>query len=487
MDARSRALWILLGILAFAPRLLEVLGEPAYLHPDALHQGLEPAFRAVYGFGQQTWEWREGLRSWAWPGFLAGPLLLADLLGLAGPGKGMGAAIGLSRTAVVLVDVAGILLAARLVSRHAGPAGAIVTVAAMSLHPAQVVTGAQPLIDVPAAAGLLWACERAFGAERIDGRRALWLGVALGLTLMLRVQLAPAVACIVIALVLQLERTARPDVHAWLRMAIGVIASIVAFGTLDWITWGVPFSSTIEYLRFNLDEGQTAMGVMPASRYWDHFLVAMDVDAPLLLGLAVLGGFRHRGLALVLLAVLVPHQLVPYKVWRFIYPATVLLFALGALGAVELVRRVSGRWPKLGPVTPAVLAIWFVLGSTRANLDESIWETTWLHNQGGSDAVTASRGLNRAYLELGRKDALEGVLQTVLPRNAAPGMALLGHDVPTIHPLGTDVPQAPVETADYWIIREVEGAPTLDPKLREWSDPESKVAIYRADPRMRRR
>ena len=39
-------------------------------HPDEVFQYLEPAHRAVYGYGEQAWEWREGIRNWFVPGLL---------------------------------------------------------------------------------------------------------------------------------------------------------------------------------------------------------------------------------------------------------------------------------------------------------------------------------------------------------------------------------------------------------------------------------
>jgi hypothetical protein len=479
------ALWVLLGILALAPRMVEVVGEPAYVHPDALHQGLEPAFRLVHGFGERAWEWREGLRSWVWPGTLAVPFWIADGLGLSGPGRGMAVAVAMARSLVAVIDVIGVLLAARLVGRVAGSWASVATVLVLSLHPAQVVMGAQPLIDVPAAAAAIWACERAFGgaAEGMDRSRATWLGVALGLTLVLRIQLAPMVLAVLA--VLAWRSRPRPTRGLWLRIGVGAAVVVLAGGLLDWVTWGSPFGSTIAYLRFNLDEGQTSMGVMPASRYWDHLWLSMDLVAPLLIGLGVVGGFRRPELAVVLLAIVIPHQLVPYKVWRFLYPAQTLMFVLAVIGGAELVRQASARTRNLGMGVGLVLGLWTLAGCVRASVKESPWQTTWLFNQGGAEAVALSRGVNLAYLELGRRERLQGVVQTVLPHAAAPGLALLGNDVPVVHPLGASVDRAAVEHADAWIVRDEAGS-GLDARLREWRDPQSGVAIYPPPPRLQR-
>lgn len=453
MKEPSRSLWVALALLAAIPRLVEAWTEPAYLHPDAIHQALEPAFSLVHGYWRPTWEWREGARSWVWPGVLALPFWGADALGLSGPGRGMAVAIGAARSLVALLDAAGALLGAALARRLAGWGGATAVALVSALSPALVTMGAQPLVDVPAAVALMWASERAHAPA--TGRAHAWgLGAALGVAFVLRVQLAPAVLVLATARWFgprRLEGPARPA------FATALLAPILLAGALDWATWGAPFHSLGTYLAFNLGEGRTAFGVMPADRYAHHFLLAFDVLAPALLVLAAIGAVRAPLLGLVVLAVLVPHQLVPYKVWRFLHPAMPAMVVLAAVGSVRVVERVArGRRAPTLALAAAGLAL-VLAASLRAGAREGVWRTTWLYNEGGSAAVDAARGLSRAYLELGRRERLDAVVQAVLPGAAAPGVSSLGHDVPVVHVLDGDrlAPGAGPEV--WWIVRDPDG------------------------------
>ncbi|MET0596188.1 MAG: hypothetical protein ABW133_26060, partial [Polyangiaceae bacterium] len=83
-DAREqpRALsWVLLFVVAAAVRLYAIAVESAYLHPDATWQAIEPAFRVLHGpinSMELPWEFREGVRSWAWPAALLAPMWLGE-------------------------------------------------------------------------------------------------------------------------------------------------------------------------------------------------------------------------------------------------------------------------------------------------------------------------------------------------------------------------------------------------------------------------
>jgi len=476
--------WLAVGLVAWIPRAIQAVVEPAYLHPDALFQGLEPAFRLLYGHGEVAWEFRQGLRSFVWPGVLAAPMKLADVLGVGGPGVDMAPSLTLARWLVACIDAACVVLAARLAGHVLGGGlgrwAAIATASLLAIHPAFVVMGAQPLVDVPAACALLWACERAFACDAIDRRRALWLGVALGLTVALRVQLAPAVLAIAAIVWWRARRgeVAAADRGRWLAAAIGAAVPVLSFGALDWLTWGAPFHSTVAYLVYSFEEGTRAFGQMPADRYVEHFRLALPWLALLLTVFAVIGARRSPALAIVFLAVVVPHQLVPYRVWRFVYAASVILVPLAAVGLVLMLSRVAHARARLALAGSAVAAL--LSATVLAWTGPSIWQTTWLYNQGGPEAVERSRGLNRAYLELSRQPRVPRVAQSVLPQNAAPGHALLGHDVEVVHLLGGRRP-LPSSGAMLWITFLPQGHDASFAASQGvqvvWRDPEGPVVI----------
>ena len=62
---------IALGAIVALGVVLRVLAwryEPPH-HPDEFFQYLEPAWGRLTGVGIETWEWRNGIRSWVLPGY----------------------------------------------------------------------------------------------------------------------------------------------------------------------------------------------------------------------------------------------------------------------------------------------------------------------------------------------------------------------------------------------------------------------------------
>jgi GPI mannosyltransferase 3 len=443
-------------VLALAVRVQQIVCEPAYLHPDALFQALEPAFRLVWGHGAIAWEFREGVRSWAWPGLLAGPMALCKVLGLAsvGSGWGMAPAIAATRLLVAMIDVVTVVLAARLAWRRGGIAVAWASALVLALHPVFAVTGAQPLIEVPATAALVWACEHAFGGSVLSRGRALRLGIALALTAMLRIQLLPALVVIACALVVATRRQQLTwEAGARQRLLLAALAVMLAFGALDWVSWGAPFHSLRAYLAFNLGDASERFGVMPIDRYWRDLGLALPGLGIAVLAFALVAARRHAWLLAVVVAVVLPHQLVAQRQWRFLHPALPLLIVLAALGAAVILsglaqrgRLGAARW--LGLALALAVAAATVLAWVRG----APWETTWLFDRGGWAAVQRARGLDRAMLALSSRSAPSLLVQAVLPGPGAPGAALLGHDVPVAHTVGAPQDAEQLAAADAWIV-----------------------------------
>jgi GPI mannosyltransferase 3 len=472
-------MFALLVIVATTTRILQVLTEPAYLHPDALFQGLEPAFSLVWGHGILPWEFRDGLRSWAWPGLLAAPMLALRSLELAGPGTGMTLAVAGARVIVVVIDVAMVVLATRLALARGGVVAAVLCGGLLAVHPAWSVTGAQPLIDVPAAAALVWACERSSATDILNRRRATGLGLACALTMLVRIQLAPAIATLLLLLAWRTRReTVRWMPGAARDLGIAAAAVLVAWGVLDAVTLGGPFAATTRYLAFNLGEGQTTFGVMPPDRYVRDFVHALGLLALVLPLLAVVGTRRAGTLAIVLLAVVVPHQLLAYRVWRFLHPALPLLVILASLGLGALCCWLRAHRPRLLPWLLLTTGSLVLLEVGLAVRREAPWSTTWLHAHGGMTVVERSRGLNRAYLALSAGPAPRAIAQAVLPAAASPGYALLGHPIPVYTLLDRPLDATEANDVEMWITRSSHVPLTAELTLI-WTDFVAGVEIYR--------
>ncbi len=82
-------LWLSLTVGA-AYRLYISFTDDGIFWPDEIYQSLEPAHRLVFGYGLVPWEFIDGARNWALPGFVAFLLKLAVAFGLSEPRQYLG-------------------------------------------------------------------------------------------------------------------------------------------------------------------------------------------------------------------------------------------------------------------------------------------------------------------------------------------------------------------------------------------------------------
>jgi hypothetical protein len=329
MWPRSRAarliLWSAL-IAGLGCRAYVALGDDGIYWPDEIHQSLEPAHRLVFGYGLVAWEFSEGARNWAFPGFIAGLMRATAALGADSPHLYL-TVIRFVFVALSLGAAVGIYRVARIwgASEEAAATGtAVWALAAPAIYFAH-----RAMSENAATVAVIWAV--AFLLDPRASRRSTWLGASLlGLSVLFRIQVG------VLAIGALAVLAARRD---WRRLleALAVLGIWgVAYGAIDALTWndapgaayGGWFHSALLYLRFNLIEGRAAdWGVSPPHYYAEFLFRAMPVIAACL-AIGLLAGLRYAtavsALALLFLAA---HSAVPHKEFRFILPMLPLAVA----------------------------------------------------------------------------------------------------------------------------------------------------------------
>ncbi len=345
---RRPADWILGGLIAIAifVRLVPILFSPSLNWGDEIFQTTEQAHRLVYGTGLVPWEFELGVRSWLLPGVIAALMQISRVIG-DGPDYYL-PVIAVAFAAVAALPVACVF---RWCQRSFGLSGAIVGGVAVALAPELVYFGARTLAEVVAGNLLIVAIYLLEpGSEPASRRRFVAAGVLLGLILVLRLQLAPALALIA------LWTAARtPRERLW-PLVGGAALSVGLSGLLDALTLGYPFASLWRYLDYNLFYGVSSLfGVMP----WDYYLryeLALWQGALLpLTALAIVGAMRRPLLLAAAVLIIASHSAIPHKEIRFIYPAAVLLAALAAIGLAQLAA--WGRARYRGPVAGTACAM----------------------------------------------------------------------------------------------------------------------------------
>ena len=393
-EARWRyATWSVL-LAASALRLWLALEDHSIYWPDEIYQSLEQAHRLAFGYGFIPWEFRDGARNWILPGALAGLWRVAALLGV----ESSLVLVGLARCGVVLASGAAIWLAARLAQRLASARAGFVTALVLALLPASVAFGYRTMSETVSAPLLVLG---ALCLNRRSTRATCLAGVWITLAAWLRYQNA----LFGVAFVLQLafERRRRDT----LLFCGAALATALAGGLLDWVTWGRPFHSLLTYIDFNLlRAGASTFGVEPFSYYgkslWDSTGPALVLLGPL----ALLGARRAPALALSVFGYLLVHSLIPHKELRFLVPALPLGCVLVGLGADQLQRRTANT------------RLWWWLGLSAAALGMAFSLTRLTYRRMGQYADTprgarpiwhADEEINLLLAEAGQKPDLCGL------------------------------------------------------------------------------
>ncbi|HXN41383.1 MAG TPA: hypothetical protein VN918_06305, partial [Myxococcaceae bacterium] len=291
--------------------------------PDEIYQSLEPAHRAVFGYGLLAWEFVEGARNWTFPGLIAGILKLAELAGIDSP------RVYLKLIRIIFCAVGiGTALAIFRLARACGAGRLAASCGCACFCLMNVAIYFAPRAMSETAAALAVTAGLALSLPREASRSQLWLGTSL-LSLAVLLRLQCALFCIGLLGVLLLRRARRPLVDALIVFAFGAFV----FGLIDRLTWGHWFHSVIAYLRFNvLEDVAGSFGRSPPRYYPVALINALGPLWVVILSFIVLAVVRARELFFIALLFFIPHWLSPHKELRFIFPLIPLWCALAAVG-----------------------------------------------------------------------------------------------------------------------------------------------------------
>jgi GPI mannosyltransferase 3 len=327
--------WTMAAILALALslRVLAIFSLPSLHHPDENFQMLEQAHRLAFGYGVVPWEFQYGMRS------LVVPYLLSKVFGLTEPL--FGGPEGYIHSAQVLlaglslIGVAAVYrMGLRISSVHAFLLG---LVAATWFE--MIYFSFRPLSE-----GLSWnfmlvaLALASVQQNELSWRRLIAIGLAAGLSLMLRIHLAPGLAFLAIWI-------CRLDFrNRWTPMLLGGAVPVIVFGLADWIAWGSPFHSFIAYVTMNVFEGKAStFSTAPFTAYVIELWYLWSGAFPVILALII---FRARASVLwlaVAVLIIASHSLIPHKEYRFVFPAFACLVLVAAMASADIVERFRRR------------------------------------------------------------------------------------------------------------------------------------------------
>ena len=182
--AQPRAIiyWSLL-VLAGAAALRGWLAwyDHSVFWPDEIHQSLEQAHRAVFGYGFLSWEFRDGARNWLFPGSIAALWKVASLLGV----DSSITLITLARLALVTSSVAAIWWAAKLASASGGARAGLAVVVVLAAFPPSVAFAYRAMSETASAPLIVLG---AWCLSKNTSRGAMLAGLSIAVACLLRYQ-----------------------------------------------------------------------------------------------------------------------------------------------------------------------------------------------------------------------------------------------------------------------------------------------------------
>ena len=372
-----RSRWVAPAAILIVAIVLRVAAYRTYAvhHPDELFQYLEQAHRIAFGYGIVPWEYRYGMRPWIVPLFLSGPMWLGNAIAPGGDlhlvfAQGAAAIVGLAPVGAAYA------IGARWSRQHG-----LVAMAVLAVWYESVYFSLHVLTEM-LALGAFFPAAALIGRDA-SRRKLMIAGLLLGLTVVLRVQYAPAVA--VFALV-----ALGPNWRCWPPVIAGGVIALAALAVVDVAMGQPPFGWAIENVRQNLLNGRASgYGVDGPLAYWQallgHWWWAM---VPILaLMLPAIG--RYPALFWAAIANIGVHMLIGHKEYRFILLSTEVFLLLAAIGSAELIKRLpldrrKGIWLAIGGWC-AVSATLALTAPLRPDLDR-FGESLILARHAGQDA-----------------------------------------------------------------------------------------------------
>jgi len=401
--------WLIaIFVVALLLRVGVALRFPSIERPDEIFNSLEPAHHLAYGYGVVVWEWRQGVRSWVLPTVLAGLMRVTAWIGPGSQGYLTAIVIALS-----LLSLSCVWFGYAWAKKSSGTAAAIIAAGACATWYQLVYFAPKAFNEVVAADFLLPGLYLGmYGQELLPEKKRLFLaGLCLGVSVALRLQLAPAVAFAVLYFSYKRWTTRGPALLA------GVLLPFVAFGLVDAITWSYPFQSYVRYLQIVVFQGRNSRyGVEP----WYLYLTLLWKYLWPMLLLAALAVRRNPLLGWVAVIIVASHSVFSHKELRFMYPVLPIVITLAALGLVEITSAFDARiQARLSPatITAVGLVCCILISSCFAR-----WIFRWDEGSGGLIALD----------RLSRDASVCGVGLSRLPWDLTGGYVHLHRDVPIV-------------------------------------------------------
>jgi 4-amino-4-deoxy-L-arabinose transferase-like glycosyltransferase len=359
---------LLVWFTAFIARLLVAIFSKGYIHSDEHYQSIEIAYKAVFGLGRIPWEFEDGIRSWFYPGIV---VVIFKTLKFAGVTDINSLIIGVrlfSISCSMITVIVTYFFAKKIFDKQVG----IIASVFVSFWHDFIFWSARTIGDSIAMNFIFLGCYLTYLCfpntnKKLSNAntpirklvlRSLFAGICFGIAFMLKFSSVVIVIPLIIWLLIYKK---------WKEVLIlisGLCLLVLVQGVIDHFTWGSFLHSPIEYLKFNIFEGQNVrFGISPFLSY-----LALIFDAYgeyfLLFLMFICLGFKCTKKHSILLSTFFFYFLVfsfiSHKEYRFILPVMPLLVLFAAKGFTVYPKRIkNGSIKKPVFITMVLLTVAF--------------------------------------------------------------------------------------------------------------------------------
>lgn len=403
---------VLLALVLFAAFALRMVCGLHFInlnHTDEIFQYMEPAHRAVFGYGIEAWEFQQGGRSWLVPGVVAGIMKAASIVA-----DDPRIYLGAIATVMSALSLAVVVAAFRWGYGFFGKTGALITATIAGTWPELVYFAPKPLTDVIGTDAFVLAALAVYPDSDRRPRRAFILaGFLLGLAFVIRFQIAPVYALFAVMVCRMRIR------DRWVPLICGAAVPVFASGALDAVTWGIPFQSMIVPLATALHVAYAAHELSPWYYYFGILTLNWSGAIGVLLLTAWLGAQRMPVLAVIAGFTLGFYSLLGLKLYRYIYPALPFIVILAGIGTSEAVAWLGKAFPRRAHILAGVAVVGWTVTSAALLIDDHM--QVYLNKDGA---------ILKAFTSVGRMSDLCGVGIVGVPYWRTGGYTYLHRDVP---------------------------------------------------------
>jgi hypothetical protein len=313
-----------------------MIADQGVFWPDEIYQSIEQAHRLVFGYGMVPWEFRDGARSWVFPGLLAGAIKFATWFGARTGPDVVHAAKGL----MVILAVWGVIATMKLANNLGGRNAAFLAGVWYALYPASIVYGSRCMSEMASAPVLATAAWLALDGK--NKKREFGFAAGGGAVAALAIYLRYQNGLIGVGLFLTLLARRR----WWDLLYFSVAAFVVGMlgGWLDKLTWGDWFHSFFVYWKFNVVEGKASKWGVAEASYYATTVWTSTGWVLILIGVGFLLSLRRAAILMLTLCLFTAALVnTPHKEYRFVMPMVPLVLALSAAGLAWIIEKIPGN------------------------------------------------------------------------------------------------------------------------------------------------